>query len=128
MKREVVNFVLPLLQQQDGSGTQQMLFTIGMFALILLVFYFLIIRPQRKKEKETEKMRTNLKKNDKVLTIGGIKGIVHQVKEDSVIIKVDDNTKIEFVKNAIASITTENTKDNGKEEPKKEEKTEKVEK
>lgn len=121
MKMGISNFILPLLQQ-DASG-MNMVVTIGMFALILLVFYFLIIRPQRKKEKETEKMRTNLKKNDKVLTIGGIRGTVHQVKDDSVIIKVDDNTKIEFVKNAIASITE--SKDGVKEESKKEE--EKVE-
>jgi preprotein translocase subunit YajC len=120
MKMNVANYILPLLQQ-DGSGINMMV-TIGMFALILLVFYFLIIRPQRKKEKETEKMRSNLKKNDKVLTIGGIRGTVYQVKEDSIIIKVDDNTKIEFVKNAIASIIE--AKEAVKEESKKEEKVE----
>jgi preprotein translocase subunit YajC len=119
MKMDVGTSVLPLLQQ-DTSGTS-MLVTMGMFALILLVFYFLIIRPQRKKEKDTEKMRTNLKKNDKILTIGGIKGIVHQVKDDSVIVKVDDNCKLEFVKNAIASVVE--SKEGSKEEL-KEEKTE----
>jgi preprotein translocase subunit YajC len=66
--------------------------------------YFLIIRPQRKKQKETQNMLSALKKGDRVTSIGGIKGVVHQVKEDTIVVKVDDSTKLEFTKSAIGGV------------------------
>lgn len=72
--------------------------------LIFLIMYFLMIRPQNKKQKETQKMLEALKKGDKVITIGGIHGTVSNVKDDSVTIKVDDNCHIEFNRSAIASV------------------------
>ena len=71
--------------------------------LIIVIFYFFLIRPQNKKQKETEKMLNSLKKGDKVITIGGIHGVVSSVKEHTVIVKVDENTKIEFNRSAISS-------------------------
>lgn len=71
---------------------------------IFIIFYFFIIRPQNKKQKETQKMIDALKKGDKVITIGGIHGVVSSTKEKTVIIKVDDNAKIEFNRSAIASV------------------------
>lgn len=75
------------------------------FGLIILIFYFLVIRPQSKKQKETQKMLEALKKGDKVSTAGGIRGTVTAVKEETVTVKVDDNTKIEFNKSAITALT-----------------------
>ena len=75
--------------------------------LIFVIFYFLLIRPQNKKQKETEKIIAALKKGDKVVTIGGIHGTISSTKENTVIVKVDDNTKIEFNRSAIASLVTE---------------------
>lgn len=66
--------------------------------------YFLMIRPQNKKQKETQKMLDALKKGDKVITIGGIHGTVSNVKDDTVTVKVDDNCRIEFNRSAIASV------------------------
>jgi preprotein translocase subunit YajC len=96
---------LPLLV--DGSGqdsSSSLIITIGMVGLVLVVFYFLIIRPQNKRQKQVQNMLSALKKGDKVVTIGGIQGVVTAVKEQSVTLKVDESTKIEFQKSAIANI------------------------
>ena len=96
---------ISLLQAAAGSGS--MLMSILPFGLIILIFYFFIIRPQNKKQKETEKMLSALKKGDKVVTVGGIHGVISSTKEKTVIVKVDDNAKIEFSRNAIATVDVE---------------------
>jgi preprotein translocase subunit YajC len=78
---------------------------------IIGIFYFLILRPQNKKQKETQKMLSALKKGDRVVTIGGVHGVIQSVKENTVIIKVDENTKMEFNRGAISSVSSQ-----GKEE------------
>lgn len=72
--------------------------------LIVIIMYFFMIRPQNKKQKETEKMLAALKKGDKVVTIGGIHGTITSTKENTVVLKVDDNTKIEFNRSAISTV------------------------
>ncbi|MEW5814854.1 MAG: preprotein translocase subunit YajC [Spirochaetota bacterium] len=94
---------LPLLQAA-GGGTGQLVTTIATFGLVIVIFYFLIIRPQNKKQKETKKMLASIRKNDRVVTVGGVRGVVQSVKDETVVLKVDDNTKIEFSKSAISSI------------------------
>lgn len=89
---------------QQVAGSAGFLGTIVPFLLIILIFYFFLIRPQNKKQKETEKMLNALKKGDKIITIGGIHGVVSSVKDKTVIVKVDDNTKIEFNRTAISSV------------------------
>ncbi|MDR0706305.1 MAG: preprotein translocase subunit YajC [Treponema sp.] len=74
------------------------------FILIIGIFYFLIIRPQNKKQKETQKMLGALKKGDRIVTIGGVHGTIQKVKEASVIVKVDENTKMEFSRSAVSSV------------------------
>ena len=81
-----------------------MITTFVTFGLIILIFYFLIIRPQKKRDKEAQAMIEALKKGDKVVTIGGIHGTVITVKEHTVVIKVDDNARIEFSKSAVSSV------------------------
>ena len=78
-----------------NSATGSMWTTFIMFGAIILIFYFLIIRPQKKRDKETQAMLDALKKGDKIITIGGIHGTVVAVKEKTVVIKVDDNARIE---------------------------------
>ena len=76
---------------------------------VILVFYFLILRPQNKKQKDLKMMLAALKKNDKIVTIGGIRGVVsNNVKENdtTVIVRVDDNVKMEFSRSAISTIVT----------------------
>jgi preprotein translocase subunit YajC len=72
--------------------------------LIFLIFYFLIIRPQKQKQVEHQKMVQSLKKNDDIVTIGGILGTIVNVKEDSVVVRIADNVKLEIQKNAIAGL------------------------
>lgn len=91
---------LPVMQAAGGS----MATTFITFGAVIAVFYFFIIRPQSKKQKESQNMINELKKFDKIVTIGGIRGVIQAVKESTVVVKVDDNTKIEFTKNAVASV------------------------
>lgn len=103
---------LPLFLQAAGAGDAAVggagtLATFVPFILIILIMYFLMIRPQSKKQKETQKMLDALKKGDKVITIGGIHGTVSSVKENIVVVKVDDNTKIEFNRTAIATVVSD---------------------
>ncbi|MCK5260489.1 MAG: preprotein translocase subunit YajC [Candidatus Omnitrophica bacterium] len=72
--------------------------------LIFAIFYMLVFRPQKKEQKEKQKMRGSLKKNDQVVTVGGIHGTVALTKEKTVMIRVDDNVKIEFDREAIATV------------------------
>jgi preprotein translocase subunit YajC len=73
-------------------------------ALIFVVFYFLLIRPQKKAQDEHRKMVAGLKKNDEVITNGGIYGTIANVKDATVTLKVDDNVKLEIQKSCISSI------------------------
>ncbi|MCM8789915.1 MAG: preprotein translocase subunit YajC [Candidatus Omnitrophica bacterium] len=77
---------------------------VNIFPLIIIfvIFYFLLIRPQKIREKEHQKMLGDLSKNDEVVTTGGIHGTVVNVKEKTVSLRVDDNVKIEVEKNCIA--------------------------
>ena len=110
------------------NQTGSMWTTVIMFVAIIAIFYFLIIRPQKKRDKETKAMLDAMKKGDKVITIGGIHGTVVTVKEQTVVIKVDDNTRMEFTKSAISTVVNKDgakaTPNKKKDEPKAEEKKE----
>ena len=92
------------LLQNAAAPQGSLLSMILPIALIFVIFYFFIIRPQNKKQKETQKMIDALKKGDKIVTIGGIHGVISSTKEQSVIVKVDENAKIEFSRSAIATV------------------------
>lgn len=89
---------------EGGSGSYiQILMIVGVFA----VFYLLIIRPQRKKQKDTQNMLKAIKKGDKVTSIGGIRGTVKNVMESTVIVEVDNKgATLEFSKSAVGSVDT----------------------
>ena len=70
--------------------------------LIFIIFYFLLIRPQKTKEKEHQKMLANLNKNDEVVTSSGIHGTIINVKDKAVILRIDDNVKVEIEKSCVA--------------------------
>lgn len=72
--------------------------------LIFIIFYFLIIRPQKSKEKDHQKMLEGLKKNDEIVTSGGIHGTIVNLKEKTLILRIDDNVKMEIEKNCVAYI------------------------
>ncbi len=70
--------------------------------LIILVFYFLLVIPQQRRQKKHQEMINSLKRGDKVVTTGGIHGVISDIKETTFILKVDENTKIEIEKTSIA--------------------------
>lgn len=72
--------------------------------LIFIVFYFLLIRPQKKTQDEHKKMVAGLKKNDEIITAGGIHGTIMNVKDTTVTLKVDDNVKVEVQKSSVMSM------------------------
>jgi preprotein translocase subunit YajC len=76
------------------------------FALMFLLLYLLIIRPQRKKEQERLKMIQNVKKNDYILTVGGVYGTVIAVKNNEITLRIDDanNTRIRLAKSAVVGV------------------------
>lgn len=94
--------MLFFLQAQAGqqSGGSMGSFLI-MMVLIFVVMYFLMIRPQQKKQKELVKFRDSLQKGDKVVTIGGIYGTVAEIKERVVLLEVDNNVKIRVDKSSL---------------------------
>jgi len=71
---------------------------------IFVIFYFFLIRPQQKKQKEHQQMVGNLKKNDEVVTSGGIHGTIVNVKDKTFVVRIDENAKIEIDKNSIAYV------------------------
>ncbi len=83
------------------SGITQLLF---LYVPIILIFYFLILRPQRQQQKKIKEMLEKLKKNDEVVTSSGIHGTVAIVKEKTVVLRVDEGCRIEFDREAIASV------------------------
>ena len=101
------HLVFSLLMGTPGGGQPggtSGLFGLLPFVAIFAIFYFLMIRPQQKQRKETQRMLSELKKGDKVVTIGGVHGVIQSVRESAVILKVDENCKIEFSRSAIASV------------------------
>ncbi|MFB3919323.1 preprotein translocase subunit YajC [Candidatus Velamenicoccus archaeovorus] len=73
-------------------------------ALIFLIFYFILIRPQQKQQKDFKKMLEALKKNDQIVTVGGIHGTIINVKDKTLVVRIDDNTRIEIDKSAIGRL------------------------
>jgi preprotein translocase subunit YajC len=85
-----------------GSSVQLIL-----LPLFFVLLYFVMIAPQQRKQKKWQQMLTQLKNGDRVTTNGGIRGVIVSVKDDAVLLRVaPDNIKLEFVKSAIAAVTT----------------------
>ena len=90
--------VMTIMLQAAGGGSAQFLI---MMVLIFGVMYFLMIRPQQKKQKELGKFRNALEKGQKIVTAGGIYGTVKEVKEGYVLVEVDSNVAIRVDKNMV---------------------------
>ena len=92
------------MQGTTGASGASMLANFLPIILIFVIFYFMLIRPQQKKQKEYEKMLSELKKNDEVVTNGGVHGTILNIKDTTLTLKIDDNVKREINKNAIGYI------------------------
>jgi preprotein translocase subunit YajC len=95
--------ILAMAQQNGQSGGGDMLSAWGPMILIFVAFWFLLIAPQRKKQKEHTKMLQALEKGAKVKTIGGVYGTVTGVKDDRFILRIAENVKVEVAKEAVAA-------------------------
>jgi len=102
MTNSIFLFLAQSKSPGGGGGTQFMILIGGM----ILLMYFFMLRPQSKQRKEHQSMLSALKKGDKVVTVGGIYGVVTNVKEKTVIIKVADNVKLEMLRSGIAQVVT----------------------
>ena len=92
---------------QQVSGLTATLIQFGPIVLVLGLMYLLMIRPQQKKQKEEQKMRNSLRVGDELTTIGGIKGRVVSIKDDTIMLETgNDRTKIQFEKWAIQTVHT----------------------
>lgn len=104
----MILFNIPLqaaaAQGQAGAGASFWI----MIILLFVVMWFFMIRPQRKQQKELENFRNSLAKGDKVITSGGIYGTIDEIKETSVLIKVDGEVKLRVDKNCIVRDSSSN--------------------
>jgi preprotein translocase subunit YajC len=100
-----MNNLLALLAQQSGGSS-----LIGLLPLVFIfvIFYFLLIRPQQKRQKEWASKLETLKNGDRVITSGGLKGTIIAVKDDSFHLRIPpDNLRVEVTKSAVVSVATE---------------------
>lgn len=84
---------------QAGEGSPYMSFI--MLALIIVVFYMFMIRPQMKRQKELRKFQEALQKGDKVIVAGGVYGKVFDVKDDHIVVEISDNVRIKVIKSTV---------------------------
>ena len=100
-------FLICMASPQEKDPQTAMYQTLGMFAMIIAIFYFLILRPQQKRQKEKQRMLDTLKKGDKVVTAGGMHGTVAGLDDKTVLLQVSDNVKMKFERSAVTTVLKE---------------------
>jgi len=97
------NWIVAMGAPQDGGSGG--MFILVWFGLVIAVMYLLLIRPQRKKQKEHSKLLEELKKGDRVVTTGGMFGTIFAIDDDKgrIVLRINDQTKLEFLKSSIAA-------------------------
>lgn len=99
--------ILAMAPAPGGNAGGGLMSTLIMFALIIGIFYFLILRPQQKKQKDRQKMLDAVKKGDKIVTAGGLHGTIAGLDDKTLLIQVADNVKMKFERSAVATILKE---------------------
>jgi preprotein translocase subunit YajC len=100
-----VDILLAMAPPPDGQGGGgSMISTLVMFGAIFAIFYFMIIRPQQKRAKETKKMLEALEKGDKVIMSGGMHGTIAGLEDKTVLVDVGNNVKIKFERSGILTV------------------------
>jgi preprotein translocase subunit YajC len=99
---ETLLSILLMAPQQGQSQKGNPLTSLLPFLLIIVVIYFFMIRPQSRKAKEAKKFKEQLKKGDKVVTIGGIVGKIIDIRENDFLIEISENVKVTVVKDAVS--------------------------
>jgi len=96
-----------IAQAADPAATGSIWGMLLPFVLMFAVFYFLLIRPQQKKQKQRNAMLSALKKGDKIVTIGGLHGTIMEITDDTVVLRVNDVTKLTFDRSSISHVTSQ---------------------
>jgi preprotein translocase subunit YajC len=96
----IINMLL-MASPQGGQQSNPMV-NMGFIVLMVIVFYFFMIRPQMKKAKEQKKFREGLKKGDKIVTIGGLHGKIAEIHDTTIIIETETGIKLKFEKSAVS--------------------------
>jgi preprotein translocase subunit YajC len=109
VKGEIEMSLLAAAEATADPGIQGMLVTYGPLVLMFVVLYFLLIRPQQKRQKTRGMMLSSLKKGDKVVTIGGMHGTILEITDDTIILRVNDVTKLTFDRSAINAVSSKET-------------------
>jgi preprotein translocase subunit YajC len=99
---------------QNGGQGGGMFSTLIMFGLIILIFYFMILRPQQKRAKERDKMLSEIQKGDKIITAGGVHGTVVGIEDKTYLIQIAENVKVKYEKSAIATVIRASNESVGK--------------
>jgi preprotein translocase subunit YajC len=93
-----------LIILQGTGGFDSIISSILPFLLIILIFYFLILRPQQKRQKDRQRLLESVKKGDKVVTAGGIHGTVEGIDDNVLLVKIADNVKVKMEKSSVSTI------------------------
>jgi preprotein translocase subunit YajC len=97
--------VLAALGPASGAGPASVMTQVAFFAAIFGIFYFLLIRPQQKQRKDRDRMLSTLKKGDRVVTASGLHGTIVGINDQTVVLKVADQVKLEFDRSAVGRLT-----------------------
>jgi len=100
--------------QQDQDPVRGFLLMMGPIIGMVVIFYLVAIRPQQKQQKELKKTLDSIKAGDRVLTSGGIFGVVTQVREKNIVVKIAENTKVEMLRSGIQQVLPNESKEEKK--------------
>ena len=92
------------MQPQGGNGGGSMWSALVPILLVFLIFYFMILRPQQKKQKDREKLLSGVQKGDKIVTVGGMHGTVVGLEEKTLLVQISDDVKVKMERSAISLI------------------------
>lgn len=96
-----------LMSPAGQDGGPSLVSNLVLFGSIIAIFYFMIIRPQQKRQKEREALLTALKKGDKIITAGGVHGTIVGLDEKTVLVQIADNVKVKVERGSITSVVKE---------------------
>ncbi len=96
--------IILMAPAQGGDQGSSAISTVVMFGSIILIFYFMIYRPQRKRQKERETLVSKMEKGDKVILAGGMHGTISAIEDTTLLISVSDTTKIRFEKSSVNTV------------------------
>lgn len=89
---------------KGGKRKMELIYQLLPFLLMIAIFYFLLIRPQQKRQRAIQDMQNNLQKGDKIVTIGGLHGIIDSLDEDKIVIKCGDGSRLTYDRSAVREV------------------------